>query len=312
MANKLNRRQAILVAASAVVTTRMAQGATETEPRRPICVFTKPFNSLSFDALADRIAELGFDGIEAPIRPGGHVEPTEVEDRLPKLVEALRKRDLEITVMASDVSDPNDPVSVKVLRTAAALGIRRYRMKYLQYDLKRSVVEQLDEWRPKLRDLAAMNRDLGIRAVYQNHAGGNLLGAALWDLKHVLEGIPVDQIGVAYDIRHATVEGGMSWPITFNAIRPHVDTVCVKDFRWVGKKVENVPLGEGQVDPKFFKMLADSGFAGPVSLHEEYLDHRKPELVPQHLAAIKQDLATLKGWLSQDLAAAAHDGARRG
>ena len=48
-----------------------------------ICVFTKPFNSLSFDELADRIAELGFDGIEAPIRVGGHVEPDQVEDRLP-------------------------------------------------------------------------------------------------------------------------------------------------------------------------------------------------------------------------------------
>jgi sugar phosphate isomerase/epimerase len=279
--------------------TEIARAAAEPAPRRPICVFTKPFNSLSFDELADRIAELGFDGIEAPIRKGGHVEPETVEDELPKLVEALRKRDLEITVMASGVNNPDDPVEAKVLRTAAALGIRRYRMKYLQYDLKRSVVEQLNEWRPRLRGLAAVNRDLGIRAVYQNHASGKNLGAALWDLKYVLEGVPVDQIGVAYDIRHATVEGGMSWPITFNVIRPHVDTVYVKDFRWVGSRVQNVPLGEGQVNPKFFTMLADSGFAGPISLHEEYLDHRKPELVPQHLAAIKKDLATLRAWLSQ-------------
>ncbi|NQT11479.1 MAG: sugar phosphate isomerase/epimerase [Planctomycetes bacterium] len=296
MTNQLNRRQAILAAVSAAVATRMARAATEPATRQPICVFTKPFNSLSFDALADRIAEIGFDGIEAPIRKGGHVEPTEVEDKLPKLVEALRKRDLEITVMASDVNDPNDPVAIRVLRTAADLGIRRYRMKYLRYDMSRSVVEQLDEWRPRFRDLAAMNHDLGIRAVYQNHASARNLGAALWDLKHVLEGIPVDQIGVAYDIRHATVEGGMSWPVTFNVIRPHIDTVYVKDFRWVGKQVENVPLGEGQINPKFFKMLADSGFAGPVSLHEEYLDHRNPELVPQHLAAIKRDFATLKAW----------------
>ncbi len=126
-----------------------------------------------------------------------------------------------------------------------------------------------------------------------------MLGAASWDLMRVLEGIPVDRIGVAYDVRHTTVEGGKSWPITFNAIRPHVDTVYVKDFRWVGERVQNVPLGEGHVDPKFFRMLADSGFAGPISLHEEYLDHRKPELVPEHLAAIEQDLATLKAWVAR-------------
>jgi len=299
MTNQLNRRQAILAALSALVATRTARAAEDSAPRQPICVFTKPFNSLSFDALADRIAELGFDGIEAPIRKGGHVEPTEVEDGLPKLVEALRKRDLEITVMASDVNDPDDPVTAKVLRTAATLGIRRYRMKYLKYDLSRSVIEQLDEWRPRFRDLAAMNHDLQIQAVYQNHASGTILGAALWDLKHVLEGIPVDQVGVAYDVRHATVEGGKCWPVTFNVIRPHIDTVYVKDFQWVGKQVQNVPLGKGQIDPRFFRILADSEFAGPIGLHEEYLDHRKPELVPQHLAAIKQDLATLKAWLAQ-------------
>ena len=44
-------------------------------------------------------------------------------------------------------------------------------------------------------------------------------------------------------------------------------------------------------------MLADIQFAGPISLHEEYLDHKKPELVPEHWAAIKQDLATLDRWL---------------
>ena len=63
--------------------------------------------------------------------------------------------------------------------------------------------------------------------------------------------------------------------------------------------MQNVPLGEGNVNPRFFRMLADSGFTGPISLHEEYLDHRPPELVPQHLAAIEHDFATLKAWLSQ-------------
>ena len=109
--------------------------------------------------------------------------------------------------------------------------------------------------------------------------------------------IPASDIGVAYDIRHATAEGGMSWPATFNMIRPLVETVYVKDFIWGEKRPTNVPLGEGRVDPKFFKMLRESGFHGPISLHEEYLDHRKPDLVPEHLAAIKKDLQTLKGWL---------------
>ena len=307
MSEPMSRRQALCSATAgfaAAYALSSPTDAAQEQPQQPICAFTKPFNSLSFEELADRIAEAGFMGIEAPVRRGGHIEPSEVEDRLPALTEALQKRGLEITIMASDIDDPNDPVAEKVLRTAAALGVQRYRMRYLMYDLKRPVEDQLNEWRPRFRDLAAMNHELGIRGVYQNHscwgevhANGKLLGAVIWDLKQVLEGIPVERIGVAFDIRHATVEGGTSWPITFNMIRPHIDTVYVKDFRWANNKIHDVPLGAGQVSPEFFRLLADTQFRGPISLHEEYLDHATPELVPLHLAALTKDLETLKRWL---------------
>lgn len=299
MNSSLNRREAIALGISSVAGANLlSAGEKKTTSKQPICVFTKPFNSLSFDQLADRIAELGFDGIEAPIRPGGHIEPEEVADELPRLVEALAQRHLKITVMTSDINNPNSALNEKVLRIASGLGIQRYRMKYFNYDLKKPIDQQLKEWRPKFVDLAAMNKELGITAVYQNHAGSKNLGAVLWDLPFVLKGISTKEIGVAYDIRHATIEGGMSWPITFQRILPHIDTVYVKDAKWVGKKATNVPLGEGVVDPKFFKMLKTANFQGPISLHEEYLDHRKPELVEEHLQAIQKDYQVLQGWLS--------------
>jgi sugar phosphate isomerase/epimerase len=292
----IDRRQFMLATASTLALNSVA-GAAVASARNPICVFTKPFQSLSYDELADAIAEIGFDGIEATIRDGGHIEPKQVPDELPKMVEALAQRDLQITVMTSSINDPNDPLTETVLRTAAQLGIKRYRMKYFQYAADQSPPTQIENWRPQFRDLAALNAEIGIRAVYQNHAGLGYLGAALWDLAAVLKGISPAQIAVAYDIRHATAEGGMSWPTTFRMIQPHVDTVYVKDFVWGVTKPTNVPLGEGRVDAKFFAMLAAADFRGPISLHEEYLDHRKPELVPAHLAAIKKDLATLQGWL---------------
>lgn len=297
MRNQLTRRQAI-VAGTAALTAATTANAQEPKKTNQLCVFTKPFNSLTYDDLAENVAKLGVHGIEAPVRKGGNVEPESVEDELPKLVEALKSHGLAITVLTSDINDASDPMTERVLRTAAKLGVKHYRMKYLRYDLDRPVHAQLKAWQPQLKDLAAMNRDLGITAVYQNHAGGNQLGAALWDLPIALDGIPKNEIGVAYDIRHATVEGGMSWPITFNRIAPHVEVVYVKDFQWNGSKPVNVPLGEGNVPKKFFSLLKKSGFDGPISLHEEYLDHKKPELVPQHLTAIKRDVDTLKKMLA--------------
>jgi sugar phosphate isomerase/epimerase len=301
-----DRRQFLTAVSTSLAAAALSAGTTgkaEDLPANPatkICVFTKPFNSLSFDELADRMAELGVDGIEAPIRAGGHVEPEQVEDRLPALHEALQKRGLEITVMTSDVNDPSDRLTERVLRTAATLGIPRYRMKYFKYDLKQSVIKQIRSWQPQLRELAAMNHDFGIQGLYQNHSGSTYCGAAIWDLRIALDGIPSDDLGIAYDIRHATAEGGTSWPATFNMIQPQIRTVYVKDFVWGdGPQPINVPLGDGRVDPKFFSLLKTSGFSGPISLHEEYLDHRDPKLVPEHLAAIGKDLAKLKAWLKQ-------------
>ena len=259
-----------------------------------ICVFTKPFNSISFDDLADQVAALGFDGIEAPIRKGGHIDPTEVSDKLPQLVEVLAKRNLKITILTSDINDPSDPVSQNVLKVASSLGIERYRMKYLKYDLQQPIMKQIENWRPQLRELAALNRELKITAVYQNHAGKNTFGAPLWDLSVALKGVSPKEIGVAYDIRHAVAEGGMSWPITFDLIWPHVDSIYVKDFVWEGKKLRNVPLGSGLVPKEFFKQLKTRKFTGPISLHEEYLDHKNSDLVPKHWEAIKIDLKTLQ------------------
>lgn len=281
--------------------------AVPARPVSPVCVFTKPFCHLPFDELARRIAGLGFDGLEAPIRKGGHVEPEAVPDKLPELVDVLGQHNLVINIMASDINDADDPVTQQVLQTAADLGIRFYRMKYFKYDESLPIRPQLTDFRKRLINLAALNKELGVTALYQNHAGRNYFGAGLWDLHIALEGVSAESVGVAYDIRHATAEAGMSWPVNLRLLLPHVRAVYVKDFEWMparhagagksrAKAMQNVPLGTGRVSESFFEILKQADFQGPLSLHEEYLDHRDPELTDQHCEAIERDLAQLRRW----------------
>lgn len=260
-----------------------------------ICAFVKFVQSLTYDQLAETIAELGFDGIEATIRDRGQILPEQVEEELPKLVEALKKHGLEINVMASSINSIDQPHTEKVLRTAAGLGIKRYRMKNYYYDLNRSIDEQLDQLRPVVKDLIDMSRALGISALYQNHSGNRSVGAAIWDLDRLFENYPADDFGIAFDIRHATVEGGLCWPIHFGLMKPHLTAVYVKDFRWNGNKPANVPLGTGRVEKSFFPMIAKAGFTGPISLHVEYLGHSGVE---KNIAALKNDLKTLRQLLT--------------
>ena len=274
-----------------------AQAANRAGPDYRICAFEKFLQDLSYDQLADTIAELGFVGIEATVRNKGHVLPERVEEDLPKLVEALKKRNLEVTTMASDVLSPAQPLTEKVLRTAAGLGIKSYRMGYYQYDLGQPIAGQLDEIRPRLQELAALNRELGIGALYQNHSGAKYVGATLWDLYLLLKEIPADQIGSAFDIRHATIEAGLSWPVLYQVVKPHIRAVFVKDFQWKGRKAEHMPLGSGRIDPTFFSMLKRDRFAGPISLHVEYLPRKGTEA---NIDALRRDLGVLKKWLGAE------------
>lgn len=283
-----------IAAAAAIWPSARTLRASEKQGHK-ICAFVKFLQSLSYEQLAETIAELGFDGIEATVRDRGQVLPERVEEDLPKLVEALRKHNLGITVMASSVNSVDQPHTEKVLRTAASLGVKRYRMAHYRYDLNRPVIEQLDEFRPVLKELVALNRELGISAVYQNHAGANYVGATLWDLYHLIKDYPVEDIGVAFDIRHATASAGVAWPTVFNLMRPHLGAAYVKDFRWNDRKMENVPLGEGMVDKEFFSVLKRSQYNGPISLHVEYL--RQAGLEP-NVVGLKNDLATLRSRLA--------------
>jgi sugar phosphate isomerase/epimerase len=294
---RMQRRQFLTTTVAAAAASLLHAETLGKKRRNPFCVFTKPFQSLSYDDLADLIAELGFDGIEGTIRPGGHITPEQVPDELPKMVEALRKRKLELTIMASGINNADDKLNVQQLQVAAKLGVKRYRMGYYKYDLKRPVAKQLDEFRPILKNLVALNKELGIQAIYQNHSGSNYVGAPMWDLHELFKAHDPAHVSVGFDLSHAKAEAMRSWPLSANLLRPRIGALYVKSFRWDNNQRKNCSLAEGIVDKKYPRQLIASGFTGPINLHEEYLNHRDPKLIPQHVAAIRKDIVTLKSWL---------------
>ena len=110
---------------------------------------------------------------------------------------------------------------------------------------------------------------------------------------------PVDDLAIALDTSHTTIEGGLSWPIHYNLVRPHLGALYVKDFAWKGGTVDWRPLGEGYLPAQPFDQVIRGGFAGPISQHGEYLDRSRPDSVKRHIAAIRSDLKTLRSWLAK-------------
>jgi sugar phosphate isomerase/epimerase len=267
--------------------------------RQEFSVFTKHLIGLDFDNLADLIAELGIDGIEAPVRPKGHVEPERVEEDLPKLAEALKQRGLKINLITSGINEVSSGQHTeKVLRTAKALGVPAYRMNYRKYDLTQPIYPQLEGWREKCDELVALSHEIGIRPLYQNHSGRDYLGAPVWDVYELMRSHPPEQWGFAFDIYHATIEGGMSWPLELNLVRDRIGSAYFKNFKWEGTKAKACPLGEGVVQADYVKALKKLGYQGPVSLHVEYLegDPKNADYLKEAMMATKRDLALLREW----------------
>ncbi|MEY5011901.1 MAG: hypothetical protein RLZZ253_3040 [Verrucomicrobiota bacterium] len=269
----------------------------QTPSNKPkILTFSKPFQNVGFEKTADVLKEAGFDGLECPVRPKGQILPERVEEDLPKLVDALRSRGLTLGIVTTDITTPT-PLAEKVLRTAKALGTTLYRTGYLFYDLNNPIAPQLARFKSQLAELAALNRQIGIQGGLQNHSGSQFFGAPVWDLREALEGVSPTELGILFDIGHATVEGGMSWPLEARLAQPHLAGVYVKDFHW-GEKGNSRkpvwgPLGTGKIQPEFFKWLVATGFQGPISLHCEYLAGASREDVQQ----MRKDLATLRAWI---------------
>ena len=299
--NPLTRRE--FLATSTLAAGALALGVqparAASQQRFPIIGFTKPFQKLGCDETADVAAQAGWEGIELPLRAKGQIEPERVEEELPKMHAALEKRGLSIGLITTDIVNPATPHAEKVLRTAKALGITRYRLGFLRYKPDQPPLAQLNELKPGLRDLAAMNKQLGMTGGIQNHSGAEMVGCAVWDIFELVRDLDPKALGTCFDIGHATLEGGLSWPIEARLMEPFFTCVYVKDFAWVKDEKRGFvpkwgPLGEGTVKREFLTWLKQSGYTGPISSHVEYLEGAGPEQIAQ----MKKDCDTLKSWLA--------------
>ncbi len=239
-----------------------------------VCIFSKHLQFLDYKTLGEKVAAMGFDGIDLTVRAGGHVEPANVKVDLPKAIAEIKKGGSKVMMIATTVESVKNPLDIKVLEAASACGIRYYRPAWYKYTSGKTLPESLEMYAEQLKELSQMNKKLGLIGCYQNHAG-ELVGGSLWEVYDILKLADKQYFGAQYDIRHAMVEGANSWVNGLELIHSQIKTIVVKDYKW-GKvdgkwQLINVPIGEGMVDfKKFFHLLKQYNIHVPISLHCEY------------------------------------------
>jgi hypothetical protein len=138
-----------------------AQSATEAVLRRPATTRKRPAKAHTLTAT-----------------PPGRT----AEEDLPRYVEALQKRNVKLLLLTTAITGTASPHAEAILRTARKFGVKYYRLGYWNYQPGKPVAETLNDIKAQLKDLAALNQELGLCAVLQNHAGAERVGAKVWDL----------------------------------------------------------------------------------------------------------------------------------
>lgn len=255
----------------------------------PVCLYSKHLVKVEYDELGKVLRDLGFDGCDLSVQPGGHVIPEQAPADLMRAVEAITGVGLDVPMITTSLTSPADPAARSVLGIAGFMGVTLYRPGTWKYNGASDIEGRLGEVQREIAGLAAVGRAYGMAMGIQNVAGDNV-GASVWDTNAIIRGMDPRWVGYDFDPGYATAEGGVGgWSVALRLALPRLKMVALKDFYWAKDaggawKATPCPLGEGMVEwSKFFATLSRAKFTGPISLDMGY----QPK---DELAAIRHDL----------------------
>jgi sugar phosphate isomerase/epimerase len=183
-------------------------------------VFTKPWKSLSLEELGAMVHDLGFDGIEFPVRPGYQVEPEKVEE-LPKAAEVLGQFGVRIL----SVAGPTDEAAIAACAEAGVPTIRV--MAPLIHG--ESYTQAEARYRESYDALVPLLDKYGVQLGIQNHVGRFVANAV--GLRRLVEPYDPKHIAIVWDAAHEALEGNQL-DLALDVAWPHLCMVNLKNAYW--------------------------------------------------------------------------------
>jgi sugar phosphate isomerase/epimerase len=291
----LTRRQ-VLAAMAAGASRAAAQSRRGNGPKvrstPAVCLYSQVLIKIQYDDLGPVLRELGVDGCDLTVMPGGHVNPENSAVDMMRSVEAITGVGLDVPVISTAYTSLADPTIRNVLAISGEMGVPLFRAGLWPYTAGVEVQARLAQVQRDIAGLAALARAVNMEMALQNVAGENV-GQSVWDTSLLIRGMDPRTVGYDFDAGYAAAEGGVGgWLVALRLALPRLKMVTVRDFYWSKEggtwKPVPCPLGEGMVDwTKLFAALAGARFNGPISVTVDY--HPKDDL-----GAIRHDVAFIR------------------
>ncbi|WP_281888735.1 sugar phosphate isomerase/epimerase [Paenibacillus sp. YYML68] len=250
-------------------------------------VFTKPWKNVSVAELGKFVKEMGFDGIEFPLREGYQLEPDNAH-QLPKLAEKLADYGVSIYSVASSTEE-------RVFAGCAEAGIPLIRiMPVISPEL--GYMESEKRERAKLEALIPLCEQYGVKVGLQLHYGNHVTDSM--GLLHLLDGLPPSCVGAVWDCAHDALAGQQP-EFGLDIVWPYLAMVNLKNVfynRINGPEAESAEWKryftsgrQGLASwPRVADYLAQRSYQGVVCLTAEYTnEHDVDRLIREDLIYAK-------------------------
>jgi sugar phosphate isomerase/epimerase len=263
--------------------------------RHPISVFTKPWTE-PLPSMAEKVAALGLDGVELPVRPGYQVTPENAAAGLADATRVLGAQGLKITSVASTADETIIAAcgenSIPLIRIMAPI------------DLSIGYVRSIEGYRRHFDALLPALDRHRVTIGVQNHYG-NFVGSAV-GLLHLIEKYEPRLVCAVLDMAHCAVDGeptAMAVDIVKDKLHHQVNFKSAYHWRANGPEDEalyKVKWTTHQHGGYSWRELVDClkkvGFAGTLCLPAEYSDPAgKPQRMGDDVIPyLKEDLAHLR------------------
>ena len=257
-----------------------------------LTVFTKPWRDESIEALADRVAGLGFQGIELPIRDAYQVNPANYREALAKAVVTLGNKKVSIESVAGTMD-------AELIKTMGQNGVKILRI-MLNADPKKNYIDQEEAYYRSVSELLPLLESSGVTLGVQNHFG-NFLGCSAAGLMRFVGRFPKAQVAAVLDLAHCAISGEII-EFALDIAASHTIMVNIKSGSRCRISNENAVEAEWKTvwttapySAFSWKLAAEElrrrNYDGPICLTAEYSGKNKPLEGEEAAALIKKDLA---------------------
>ncbi|HOX37998.1 MAG TPA: sugar phosphate isomerase/epimerase family protein [Candidatus Brocadiia bacterium] len=235
-------------------------------------VFTKPWK-MPLPELGKFVHDLGFDGIEFPVRGGYQVEPENIGKGLPDAAKILA----DCGVKICSIAGPTDEVAIAACQEAGVPIIRIC----LHVPKDETYMQAESDWMREYDELVPLLERHGVTIGIQNHCGNSALDAMY--MRHLIEKYDPKQIAAVWDAGHSGLCGEEP-RLGLDIVWSHLCMVNLKNAFWMrstGPEAEDVKWKsywtsgrQGMSSwPEVAKVLKERNYCGPVCLTAEYSDH---------------------------------------